>query len=365
MLDSHGWLIGDQVVQAQQVCVAADFGAVACAGSDAASTVHGGVGLDTGVVAFLAILETGEVEYIFTSAVVGLASFDGHVRGAATVGAGEGARTEGVVSAARVRPAGGGELAAGWGVDCWTGGMVDERIVENMEDKVEDTVEDFILIMIDRVEVDDIFAGETIVETSIVEGGMLEDMGSENGDFEDALLDEMIIEGIVVDKNWLEDIIKDDSVTDYSWLEDTAEDEIAVEARAVDDELAGDDTIETAELNDDMEADIMLLNEKVPGNDIIDEAVKGTVFEALVKLGMDDESDDDNLEMEEAADIEYGVAEDSTGNVSLAEDIIVVANPLEIAEVVELATLGKIGDMVDAAEDESGVERGLLSLIHI
>ena len=118
MLDSCGWLVGGQVVQAQQVCVAANFGAVACAGLGAASIAHGGVVLDTGAaVAFLAKLETGEVEFVAVSAAVGLASFYGHAGGAGVGGAGEGARINGVVGAAQVGPAGGGELADRWGMD--------------------------------------------------------------------------------------------------------------------------------------------------------------------------------------------------------------------------------------------------------
>ena len=79
------------------------------------------------MVAFSAILETGEVGIHAVSAVVGLASFDGHAGKVAIAGAGEGAQTDGVVSAAQVAPAGGGELGDAWGVDWWTGGRDSSR----------------------------------------------------------------------------------------------------------------------------------------------------------------------------------------------------------------------------------------------
>ena len=92
LLDSRRWLIGRQVVQAQQVSVAANLGAIPCAGLGAASMAHGGVVLEPrAAVAFLAIFETGEVEIPAVTAAVRLASFDGHAGGVAIVGAGEGA----------------------------------------------------------------------------------------------------------------------------------------------------------------------------------------------------------------------------------------------------------------------------------
>ena len=135
------------------------------------------------------------------------------------------------------------------------------------------------------------------------------------------------------------------------------------EAREVDDELEADSTAETGEADDETEAETMLLDEKVPEDEVMDEAVKGTMFEALVKPGRDDESDDDIVEIEVEADkppLEYVVTEDSTGDASLVVDINVVADPPEIAVEVQLATLEETGDMVDAAEDESGVEGWLL-----
>ena len=135
-----------------------------------------------------------------------------------------------------------------------------------------------------------------------------------------------------------------------------------VEVSVVADELEADNAIETAEPDDETEAETMSLDEKVPEDDVMDEAVKGTVFEVLVKPGMYDESDDNTTVMEEEADkpqLEYVVTEDSTGDVSLVEDINVLTDPLGIADEVELATLEETGDMVDAAEDESGVESRL------
>ena len=92
------------------------------------------------------------------------------------------------------------------------------------------------------------------------------------------------------------------------------------------------------------------------------EAVKGTVFEPLVKPGIDDGSDYDITEREEVTGnppSENGVTEVSTGDVSLVEDTSVVTDPLEIANEVELAILKTTGDMVDVVEDESGVESRL------
>ena len=40
-------------------------------------------------------------------------------------------------------------------VGVWIDGLVDEGVVETLEDRVEDTVENFIVIMVDGVEVDD------------------------------------------------------------------------------------------------------------------------------------------------------------------------------------------------------------------
>ena len=101
LLDRRGRLVCGEIVQAEQVGVAADFGAVAGAGFAAAGLADGGVVLEAGAaVAFLAVFEAGEVEVIAGGAAVGLAGFDGHARGAAVGGAGEGARGDGVVGAA-------------------------------------------------------------------------------------------------------------------------------------------------------------------------------------------------------------------------------------------------------------------------
>ena len=86
------------------------------------------------------------------------------------------------------------------------------------------------------------------------------------------------------------------------------------------------------------------------------EAVEGTLLEARVELCMDDESDDDTIEIEEAVDdapLEDGVLEDSAVDDSLVEDTSVVADPLEMIEEAELATVEETEDMVDAAEDDS------------
>ena len=170
----------------------------------------------------------------------------------------------------------------------------------------------------------------------------------------------MIVGDNVADETWLEDIIENDDVVDNSWLEDTAEKESAVGARAIDDELAADNSIESAEPDDETEAETILLNDEVPEDDVMDEIVEGTMFEAPVKPGMDEESHDDITEMEEAADkppLDYGGTYNSTGDVSLVEDINVVADPLEVADVIELETPEKTGD---TAEDKSGVESRLL-----
>lgn len=68
-------------------------------------------------IAFLAVFEAGEVEVVAVGAAVGLAGFDGHAGGVCVGGAGERARGYGVVGAAEVGPAGGGEFADGRGVD--------------------------------------------------------------------------------------------------------------------------------------------------------------------------------------------------------------------------------------------------------
>ena len=54
-------------------------------------------------------------------------------------------------------------------VGTWIDGLVDEGVVETLKDKVEDIVEKFIMIMIDRAEVDDNTVDETIVEEGVVE----------------------------------------------------------------------------------------------------------------------------------------------------------------------------------------------------
>ena len=87
----------------------------------------------------------------------------------------------------------------------------------------------------------------------------------------------------------------------------------------------------------------------------MDEAITGTVFEELVKPGMNGESDGEITEVEESVDnppLEYGAIEDSTGDASLVEDTIVVVDPLDIADEVKLATLEDMGDMVNPAADE-------------
>ena len=66
-------------------------------------------------------------------------------------------------------------------VGVWIDGLVDEGVVETLEVKVEDTVEDFIVILVDGVEVDDSIVDGVIVEDSIVERGMLEDTEVEDG----------------------------------------------------------------------------------------------------------------------------------------------------------------------------------------
>lgn len=105
MVDGRGGLVCGQVVHAQEVGVAADFGRVAGAGFRAAGFADGGGVLEAGAaVAFLAVFEAGEVEVL--AAAVGLAGFDGHARGTCVRGAGESARVDGVVGAAHVGPAG-------------------------------------------------------------------------------------------------------------------------------------------------------------------------------------------------------------------------------------------------------------------
>ena len=68
----------------------------------------------------------------------------------------------------------------------WIVGLVDERVVEILEDTVEDAVEGLIVIMLDRVEVGNSIVDETLVEDSMIKCGMLEDMAVEDGEFEDA-----------------------------------------------------------------------------------------------------------------------------------------------------------------------------------
>ena len=146
------------------------------------------------------------------------------------------------------------------------------------------------------------------------------------------------------------------------WLVDIAEDESVLEASVADDNDVGsaiveDDTIEDGMLEDDnVELEATLLDERVPVDVIMVEAVEGTLLEAMVELRIDDESDDDTLEVEDAADdapVEDGVMEDTAVDDNLAEDTSVVADPLEMAEEAELATVEETEDMVDAAEDES------------
>lgn len=151
----------------------------------------------------------------------------------------------------------------------------------------------------------------------------------------------------MVNDSWLEE-----SVVDGSWLDNTAEDETVVEARAKNDELVEDDTIENAQPDDETEPEAILLDENGPEDEVTDKDVKATLLEVLVKPGMNDESDDDIAEMEEAADnapLKHGVIEDGA----------VVASTLEIAEEVELAIVEETGDMIDAAEDESAGENPL------
>ena len=144
------------------------------------------------------------------------------------------------------------------------------------------------------------------------------------------------------------------------WLEVIAEDESVVEASVADDNVVEDDIVEDGTIGDDMpedkvELEVALLDESVPVDVIIVDAVEGTPLEAMVELRMDDESDD-TIELDEAVDdapLEDGVIEDSAVVDTLVEEINVVADPLEMAEETELATVDETEDMVDAAEDES------------
>lgn len=102
MLYGRGRLVRGQVVDAHEVCVAADFGGVAGAGHGAGGGfAEGGVVLEAGAAeAFLAVFEAGEVEVVAGGGAEGLAGFDGHAGGAGVGGAGEGAWGYGVVGAA-------------------------------------------------------------------------------------------------------------------------------------------------------------------------------------------------------------------------------------------------------------------------
>ena len=165
------------------------------------------------------------------------------------------------------------------------------------------------------------------------------------------MLEDTVEKDSVVDGTWLEEIVEDD-IVDESWLEDIVEDESVEEASVADDNELGtgmveDDTIEDGMLEDDKVAlEVALLDESVPVDVVIVEAVGETLLEAVLELRIDDEAVDD-------APLEDGVTEDTAVDESLVEEISVEADPLEMAEEAELATVEETEAIVDAAEDES------------
>lgn len=270
-----------------------------------------------------------------------------------------------------------------------------EEVVEAEDDGVEGETLDAVLVeinVLDEVLVDTVGDGDMMVETSVdsescveddIVGIIEEDMLVDKIEGEAAVLEEAMLEVDMTDEaiearlddpvvepmdedgndtvgdTALKDIINVEAtlLLDEATPEAEATDEAVeavllkavVEPTTEDEDGVVDNATEDNGLEGEIEFEAEPLDEAMPEGEKKDEAVEATPLEVIAELRMDDANDtvgDEVTELEEAKD--DAPVEDDT-----AEDGIVIADPIDIAEEAEPAAVEEIGDMVDAAEDET------------
>ncbi|CAD6571712.1 MAG: hypothetical protein ASARMPRED_004760 [Alectoria sarmentosa] len=276
-------LVGRQVVQTQEIRVAADLAAVARARFAAAGLAHGGGVLETGAaVALLAVFEAGEGEVVAVGGAVALAGFDGHAGCVGDQPLEESSPT----------------------VEVWIEGTVEEGVVEMVEEGVEDLGEEVVEALVEDIVVKDGVVEDGVVEDDVVKDGVVENDVVENGVVkndvvkdgvvEDGVVKDDVVKDSVVEDDVVEDGVVKDGVVKNDVVKDGVMEDGVVENSVVEDGVMKDGLLEDGALEEDMIDDIKVVN---------DEAVEDMLLEAVVDPGADDENDtcdDETTEVEEA-----------------------------------------------------------------